>query len=750
MGKVTIVDAQGDQSLEKDQRGSAGHLKHADWGTPKGSDGGAFAMCLYQDAPSNWTHLVLLHGCHMTLYTVGSNPGAPTLAPAPSAQRLSWDQAEDISLHDTSERSSAAGVKPVDGGSATDSDGEVSVRRTKSVRPLSKLTSALRADLDLLVRCVSAPAQLADVADSISAPRVHGQLPPNNMNSPKTPATDDLSTVVKLRIKTGPRSQHHSKTPRAPKPQDSADLGQVVNSIRSASLSSASGQNRRVSFAELDEVVDGVASSARYPPSPHPRKISGAAAVPQRSALKTASPAARLSNSTASNAPHSPHELVLITALRATVSADNEQPATHAVVPHAAAEQVRAGHEGSLVDTHHSKKDTTTARGGAQLGAPGATENSVPARSTSALQAKVARLKAHWSSMLKPAAAAAGEAPVALKGSEQNLLPDQGADQLIRAKSSSAPSLGRPSLVHQLAARGPVVESRITGWAQPGTGPMKLTAMFSRASKQSASVQRTGHAHGQASRVMLEGKTVHKSSAGLDSYTLTPAAAAAEDESDSDWLPLADLWGPTVCVLPAVQSTNPTAKRASTTTPPAASIMAAFPSPGSVPEESLLPASRGRPAQRGPGPVAEAVEEETENENAALMTPAASIAEIAVEEGNGFGELPQQMQDEEEEASLTLDQQLSIERPRASPRPGSSGQLPRQVLEADAEAAGSLDRYYSLPATLSLPPTVSLDAPLLQSRTSLLPGAWASGAYGDALDEFFLDSPTMLDGPVRI
>ena len=70
------------------------------------------------------------------------------------------------------------------------------------------------------------------------------------------------------------------------------------------------------------------------------------------------------------------------------------------------------------------------------------------------------------------------------------------------------------------------------------------------------------------------------------------------------------------------------------------------------------------------------------------------------------------------------------------------------ALQVDAETSASLDRYYSLPATLSLPPTVSLDAPLLQSRTSLLPGAWASGAFGDALDEFFLDSPTMLDSPV--
>lgn len=70
------------------------------------------------------------------------------------------------------------------------------------------------------------------------------------------------------------------------------------------------------------------------------------------------------------------------------------------------------------------------------------------------------------------------------------------------------------------------------------------------------------------------------------------------------------------------------------------------------------------------------------------------------------------------------------------------------TLQVDAETSASLDRYYSLPATLALRPTVCLDAPLLQSRTSLLPGAWASGAFDDALDEFFLDSPTMLDSPV--
>lgn len=66
-----------------------------------------------------------------------------------------------------------------------------------------------------------------------------------------------------------------------------------------------------------------------------------------------------------------------------------------------------------------------------------------------------------------------------------------------------------------------------------------------------------------------------------------------------------------------------------------------------------------------------------------------------------------------------------------------------QVLHEGADA-GSMQRYYSLPSTLSLPPMGFSDAPLLLSSTSLLPGAWSSGLFGDAMDEVLLDSPVTL------
>lgn len=759
---MNVINAQGVQVSGQDQPRSATHLSHADWEVSGGSEGEAFAMCLYQDAPSTPAHLVLLHGCRMALYRVTSNSKMPILAPAVSAQRLSWDQAEDISLHDSSARNSAAGVASLDSGSATDSDGEVGIRRTKSGRPLSKLTSALRAELDLLVRCVSAPAQLAEVADSHRASGDRRQPQPLKSLSPQTPAAQDLSaTPVGLRIKTGPRSvqgKHHSMTPRAPMPQDSSDLGQAINEITSAAVGSVSGQDRRVSFAEVDEVVDG-AASAKDPPSPHPRKMgSGAAAIPQRSALKGASPVSRLSGSRASDAQQNSQDRVLITALRAIVSADTEQSAAvNAAVeagapgvrvplsmPLAATEQAAlASKDGSLISAHNVNNRDIKEGGQARPGGVGSAETSSAAHNAGALHAKVARLKAHWASMLKsPATATAKEVP-RQKGSRQSL-PEQATAQLIRAKSSSAPVLSRPSQVRQAASSGPVAESRTGGWVRPGAGSARVTSLLSFAGRRTVGAKQTEHAHGQASAVTQEPDST-KSRAG------PPTTSVQEDECDSDWLSLADLWGLSVYVLPETHvprdaCLSSAASSTASSTSASAQVVA---SPGSMLSSSSPSSNRGAMPHLGPGPVGEAVEDGSDQDDTTLTTPPTSVSVTPMNERRASGEVTSQITEEEEEI-LTLDQQLSTDRPEPAARPGSS-RLPRQVLEPDAEASGSsLDRYYSLPATLSLPPTVSVNAPLLQSRTSLLPGAWASGAFGDALDEFFLDSPTMLDSPVRL
>lgn len=759
---MNVNNSQGVQVSEQDQPRSATHLSHADWEVSGGSEGEAFAMCLYQDAPSTQAHLVLLHGCRMALYRVTSNSKMPTMAPAVSAQRLSWDQAEDISLHDSSVRNSAAGVTSLDSGSATDSDGEVGIRRTKSGRPLSKLTSALRAELDLLVRCVSAPAQLAEVVDSHRASGDRRQPQPLKSLSPQTPAAQDLSaTPVGLRIKTGPRSvqgKHHSMTPRAPKPQDSSDLGQAINEITSAAVGSVSDQDRRVSFAEVDEVVDG-AASAKYPPSPHPRKMgSGAAAIPQRSALKGASPVSRLSGSRASDAQQNSQDRVLITALRAIVSADTEQSAAvNAAVearppgvrvplsmPLAATEQaaLASSHkDGSLISAHNVNNKDIKEGGQARSGGVGSAETSSAAHNAGVLHAKVARLKAYWASMLKSPATSTAEDVPRQKGSGQSL-PEQAAAQLIRAKSSSAPVLSRPSQVHQAASSGPVAESRTGGWVRPGAGSARVTRLLTFAGRRTVGARQTEHAHGRASAVTQEPEST-KSRAG------PPTTSVQEDECDSDWLSLADLWGLSVCVLPETHVPQDAclSSAASNTASSTSASAQTIASPGSMPSSSSPLSNRGAMPHRGPRPVGEAVEDGSDQDDTTLITPPTSVPVTPMNERRASGEVTAQMLEEEE--ILTLDQQLSTDRPEPAARPGSSG-LPRQVLEADAEASGSsLDRYYSLPATLSLPPTVSVDAPLLQSRTSLLPGAWASGAFGDALDDFFLDSPTMLDSPVR-
>lgn len=283
------------------------HLSHAVRGILGGSSQDAFTLCLYEDAHTGTAHLALLHGCHLTIYGVISNSKIPVLTSAP-ALRLTWDQAEEISLHDSPTRNSAAGNESLSGASATSGKAVDDILHRTTAGPLSRLTSALRADLDLLTRCMSAPAQLVEAAESLSTPASQCEPRPAQGNSKGVPA-HDLSFDVHLRVKTGLPSvhgKHHKKTPPVPKPEDSGDLRQAINTINSVPVGLASGlnrrmssgQDRRVSFAELDEVV-GDGHSTKYPPSPHPRKLSGnsgAFAAPQRSALKPASAMTRLSN----------------------------------------------------------------------------------------------------------------------------------------------------------------------------------------------------------------------------------------------------------------------------------------------------------------------------------------------------------------------------------------------------------------------------------------------------------------------
>ncbi|CAL8468022.1 g7561 [Coccomyxa elongata] len=684
------------------------------------------------------SHLALLHGCHLTIYGVTSISKTPVLTSA-SAQRLTWDQAEEIPLHDGPTRNSAAGNESPSGASATNGKAvDDSLHRTTSAGPLSRLTSALRADLDLLTRCVSAPAQLVEAAESLSSPASQCEPRPAQGNPKGIPA-HDLSFDVHLRVKTGLPSvhgQHHKKTPRVPKPEDSGDLRQAINTITSVPVGLASGlnrrmssgQDRRVSFAELDEVV-GDGHSTKYPPSPHPRKLSGnsgASAAPQRSALKPASAMTRLSNGS--------QERVLVTALRATFSADDEQCKAAAIMEGAAYDEGSCPSD-ALGEQHMARGSHAAENSEEEPAAlpPAASEHG-------ALRAKVARLKAQWLSMLKPATATRGDGS---KASERGVVPSLAAARLERPKGSSAPNLGRPSVSHQ-ALSGPVVESRMTGWLGAGTGVGEQEGCIVLPGSQNAGWMQHGHAGEGALQASLQAPDMMQGNdSGQDAAPGLPAVAVEEDISDSEWLPNADLWGPTVCVLPAQHEPDPIPHIPGATSPAAASPAPPRLQRGTFSERSHL-GTFGRIAgtRRGPGPVAESVEE-GEDEGMASQDPHAARASAEAHADARDEHIAPSHKPEGE--ALTLDQQLSGGRPRTPLRPKSSSGLPRQV---DAETSASLDRYYSLPATLALRPTVCLDAPLLQSRTSLLPGAWASGAFGDALDEFFLDSPTMLDSPV--
>lgn len=288
----------------------------------------------------------------------------------------------------------------------------------------------------------------------------------------------------------------------------------------------------------------------------------------------------------------------------------------------------------------------------------------------------MARLKAQWLSMLKPFTAIRGDGS---KASEQGAVPSPAVAQLERPKSSSAPSLGRPSLSHQ-ALLGPVVDSRVTGWLGAGTGVGQQEGRTVFPGSQRAGWMQQGHAGEGALQASLPAPDMMQGDGnGRDAAPGLPAVAAEEDISDSEWLPAADLWGPTVCVLPAQHEPDPIPHITGATSPAAASAVPPQLQSGTFSEHGHRGTfSRIAVTRRGPGPVAESVEE-GEDEGMASQDPQAASASAeahadARDEHTAPSHVP-------EEQALTLDQELSGGRPRTPLRPKSSSNLPRQMLQ---------------------------------------------------------------------
>lgn len=717
----TVVYLQGDRGSEED--GDRKVLSHADREAAAASDSGAFGMCLYEDAASGCARLVLLHGCRMAIYRVASKPtsGEPDLARLPT-QRPSWDQHEDISLHDTSARNSAADVGFLDGSRSADSGSKKGgLHRTKSARPLAKLTSALRADLELLTRCMSGPAQLAEVAEHPGTAQLgRGQQPPLQDTSGTTPAAHNLSAVVHLKkIKTSPHrmsAKGHLATPNIPKPADSGEFGQPVNGINSAYLGAAAGssiQNRRVSFAEMDEVVEGGGNAARYPPSPHPRKLSGlksgAPLVPQRSVLKAAPVPGRLSDAAAAAAKTQ----VVIVSIGSAATAEFAQ--------HSAA----ARKQGEAKDTGSSEvpalqeiasgtgEDSNFQLAGSQIAAvagSAACEDSVEAdanrhvaphddrgdvqavaaasataekssraatQGSAALRAKLARLKAQWAAMLKAPAAAAAENTTVQTESVQGAVLTEPAARLDRARSSSSPALHRPSMSHSTQS-GPVAESRVSCWMSAAAPGVKRSSRFGFARGAAATGKGGGKFRGPAGQEPCTACAGGTSTAAFG-RRVHSRALQKEDccyEEDNEWVPAADLWGPTVLVLPNLPRPECDPQKLSN------SVYAAGLRQPVASQDRMLTAaapwgSRGRLAQSNPGPVAEAVEEREEREEETLRAGTSNQLDRASLDASEHVAAPPGKTVAAKE-HLTLDQRLSIGRTQAPPRPRTS-ELPAQA-----------------------------------------------------------------------
>ena len=266
--------------------------------------------------------------------------------------------------------------------------------------------------------------------------------------------------------------------------------------------------------------------------------------------------------------------------------------------------------------------------------------------------------------MLKPAAATKGSGSEA---SERGAVPNLVIAQR-RRKSCSAPNLGRPSLSHQ-ALPGPVVDSRMTGSFGAGTGvgeeadgvPFPGTLWMQKGP--------AGEGALQASQIMQAPVCDHGSGQGAR------LAMVAAEEDINEWLPAADLWGPSVYVLPAQHDPDPKS-----------------PITGAeVPVAAVQPRlQNGAFAQRSHGaifsrdaaicarPVAESVEE---GEDQVVGSQVAHATSASAEAHASMIDEHTAPSDKMEEEALTLDQQLHSGRPRTPPRPRTSSGLPRQVLQ---------------------------------------------------------------------
>ncbi len=143
----------------------------------------------------------------------------------------------------------------------------------------------------------------------------------------------------------------------------------------------------------------------------------------------------------------------------------------------------------------------------------------------------------------------------------------------------------------------------------------------------------------------------------------------------NDWLPAADLWGPSVYVLPAQHDPDPSFPTTGAKVP----VVAV---PPQLQNGALAERSHGAACSRDaairPGPVAESVEE---GEDQVMGSQDAHATSASAEAHAGMSDEHTAPSDELEEEALTLDQQLHSGRPRTALRPRTSSGLPRQVLQ---------------------------------------------------------------------
>lgn len=273
--------------------------------------------------------------------------------------------------------------------------------------------------------------------------------------------------------------------------------------------------------------------------------------------------------------------------------------------------------------------------------------------------------------MLKSAAATKGDCS---RASDRGAVPNPAAAQLERPKSNSAPNLGGPSVSHR-AMSGPVVDSRMTGRMGAGTNVGEEAGGVPSPGSQRARWMQKEHAGKGAVQASVQAPEMMQGD-GTGQDAGQPMIATEDDISE--WLPAADLWGPSVCVLPAQHEPDPVSQISGAGSPAEASIVPPQFQNSASSERSHGP-TYSRIAQRGPGPVAESVEEGEDQGMGSQDPHAASASADAPSETSDEHTAPSDGQLKEE--ALTLDQQLSGGRPRTPLRPRSSSGLPRQVLQ---------------------------------------------------------------------